>query len=96
MTEQQAEKAANIIIGAAALAGAYFILRDPSLRRVVWRTARRLVATTAPALMVEARRVWAQSADSSPRTPYPATLPARAESTALRPRSDSLTAGAAG
>lgn len=75
MTQEQAEKAANIIIGAAALGAAYFILRDPSLRRTVWRAARGVVAATAPALIAEARRVWDRTSDSSalaadsPRTP---------------------------
>jgi hypothetical protein len=59
MTEQQAEKAATILIGAAAVGVAFFILKTPRLRRMVWQFARTAVAPTASAwLLTEARRGW--------------------------------------
>ena len=59
MTEQQAQKTATILIGAAAVGAAYFILKTPRLRRMVWQLARTALAPTASAwLMTEARRGW--------------------------------------
>ena len=61
MTRQQAEKTANILIGAAAVGAAFFVLRNPALRRMVWRLARTAIATTGPVLAAEARRAWSES-----------------------------------
>jgi hypothetical protein len=40
MNENQAHTAANIIMAAAALGAAVFILRNPKLRRMAWQLAR--------------------------------------------------------
>jgi hypothetical protein len=62
MTEEQARKTADILIGAAAVGAAYFILRNPALRRMVWQLARTALVATAPAVVAEARRAWAEGA----------------------------------
>jgi len=62
MSEEQAERVANILIGVAAFAAAYFILRTPPLRRMAWQLARTAIVTTGPGwLMAEARRAWNES-----------------------------------
>lgn len=62
MTEAQAEKAANVLMGIAAAAAAYYILKSPPLRRSVWQLAKTAVASTGPAwLLMEARRGWEES-----------------------------------
>lgn len=62
MTEDQARTAANILIGAAAIGAAYYILRTPSLRRLAWQLARTALVTSAPAwLMREAQQAWQES-----------------------------------
>lgn len=58
MTQEQAEKTANILIGAAALGAAYFVLRNPALRRKAWQIARTAMIAAGPAAFTEARRVW--------------------------------------
>jgi hypothetical protein len=59
MTEQQAQRTATILIGAAAVGAACFILKTPRLRRMVWHLARTALAPTASAwLITEARRGW--------------------------------------
>jgi hypothetical protein len=40
MTENQARTAANIIMAAAAVGAAVFVLRNPKLRRMAWQLAR--------------------------------------------------------
>jgi hypothetical protein len=44
MTRTQAETAANIVLIAAAAAGAFFLLRNPKLRRLTWQLARQYAA----------------------------------------------------
>lgn len=44
MTEEQARKTANVLMGAAAIGIAAFILRSPARRRLVWRLAREFAA----------------------------------------------------
>jgi len=59
MNERQAEKVANVVIAVAATAGAIYVLRNPSLRRMLWGLTRTAIAGTAPAwLMAETRRAW--------------------------------------
>jgi hypothetical protein len=66
MTEQQAEKVANLVIGLAAIGGAIYVLRTPSLRRMLWGLTRTTLAGTAPAwLMTETRRAWHESRGDS-------------------------------
>ena len=40
MTDQQARTAANIVMAAAALGAAVFVLRNPKVRRMAWQLAR--------------------------------------------------------
>lgn len=40
MTEEQARKTANVVIAAAALGAAVFVLRTPRWRRMAWQLAR--------------------------------------------------------
>ena len=69
MTQRQAEKIANLVIGAAALGAAVYVLRTPALRRVVWGAARNALVAGVPAwLLAETRSGWAESADR-PRPP---------------------------
>jgi hypothetical protein len=69
MTEQQAEKVANLVIGAVALGAAVYVLRTPALRRVLWGAARNALIAGLPAwLLAETRSGWAGSADR-PRLP---------------------------
>ena len=57
MTERQAEKIANLVIGAAVLGAAVYVLRTPALRRVVWGAARNALVAGLPAwLLAETRQ----------------------------------------
>jgi hypothetical protein len=59
MTQAQAERLANIVIGVAAIGAAYYILKTPSLRRLAWGLARSAATGSAPAwLIAETRRGW--------------------------------------
>jgi hypothetical protein len=69
MTEEKAEKVANILIGAAVAAAAYYILRDPGLRRTAWRIARGAIASSGPWLVAEARHAWAAAGREPARAP---------------------------
>jgi hypothetical protein len=40
MTENQARVAANVVIAAAAIGAAIFVMRTPKLRRMAWQLAR--------------------------------------------------------
>jgi hypothetical protein len=64
MTEQQARTAANVIMIAGAVGAAYYILRTPPLRRLVWQLARNWA--TGPLMLwgaTEIRRAWESSAN---------------------------------
>jgi hypothetical protein len=68
MTEPQAERLANVMIGLAAIAAAYYVLKTPSLRRMAWRLARTAVTASGPAwLVAETRRGW--DAGAAPALP---------------------------
>lgn len=70
MTEEQAHKAANIIMGVAAAGAAFYILRTPRLRRMAWQLARTAIGTAGPAwLMAEARRAWDGNGTSQAPSP---------------------------
>ena len=69
MTERQAETIANLVIGAAALGAAIYVLRKPALRRVLWGAARNTLIAGVPAwLVAETRNGWAEGANR-PRHP---------------------------
>ena len=61
MTQEQAETVANALLGAAAAGAAYFILRDPRLRRRAFSAGRTAIAAAGPWLMAQARQAWAES-----------------------------------
>jgi hypothetical protein len=59
MTAPQARVAANVLLGAAAVAAAYVALTTPSLRRLVMRAGRYYLIARMPAyLLRETRRAW--------------------------------------
>jgi hypothetical protein len=72
MTEERAERIATIVMGAAAVAAAYFVLRNPVLRRRVWEVARGALAASGPWLAAEARHAWTESAARPARALPPA------------------------
>ena len=67
MTEQQAQRAANVLMTAAAVGAAIYVLRTPDLRRMAFRLASAALTGTIPAwLNGEVRRAWSASADRRP------------------------------
>jgi hypothetical protein len=63
MTQSQAEKIANVVIGAAAIGAAYYVLKTPPLRRLVWRLTAVALTGFIPAwLTQEIRASWDASA----------------------------------
>jgi hypothetical protein len=67
MTDDQARRIANVVIGAAAAGAAIYVLRTPPLRRLAWRLA--VTAVTGPVaawFMAELRTAWEESARSGP------------------------------
>ena len=68
MTQKQAERFANVIIGVAVAGAAYYLLREPSRRRAAWDLARRVASDTVPGwLIAEALRAWNVAAPQTPR-----------------------------
>lgn len=65
MTEQQAERAADILLVTAAAGIAYFVLRDPALRRRAWEVFRGVAAASGPWLIAETRRAWTETSDAA-------------------------------
>ena len=65
MTEQQAERVANIVLGVAASVAAYYVITDPRVRRTAWGFLRTALFSVGPAWIVaETRQAWAASAHS--------------------------------
>ena len=67
MTEKQARTTANVVMAAAALGAAVFVMRTPKLRRLAWQLARQyatgpLAAWTAGTV----RDAWDQSGRRPP------------------------------
>lgn len=84
MTEKQARTTANVVMVAAALGAAVFILRQPKLRRMVWQLARQYA--TGPLAVWTAgtvRDAWDASASTSARPEDPR---ATADRSAAAPR----------
>ena len=74
MTQSQAEKTANVVIGAAAIGAAYYVLKTPPLRRLAWRLTAVALTGFIPAwLTQEIQASWDASA-----APATATQPSRA------------------
>lgn len=63
MTEDTARTVANLILGAAAVGAAYYVMRTPPLRRLAWRLAVTAATGTLPAWFSrELRQAWAGTA----------------------------------
>ena len=70
MTEHQAERTANILLGLAAAGAAYYILRTPKLRRLAWGLVRTAAVSTGPGwLIAETMRGWDGGTAQTPRLP---------------------------
>jgi hypothetical protein len=66
MTEERARQAANLLMAAAALGAAVFVLRSPRLRRTAWQLARQYAAGPLAAWTATiVRDAWDASASSS-------------------------------
>jgi hypothetical protein len=63
MTHANAEKVANVLIGAAIAGAAVYIIKTPPLRRLAWRLGVAALTGTIPAwLTQEIRNGWEASA----------------------------------
>jgi hypothetical protein len=65
MTDARAEKLANILTGVAAAGAAYYVLRDPTLRRRLGQIVRQAMTASGPWLVSEVRHAWAESGGAS-------------------------------
>ncbi len=62
MNDSSAQKLANVLIGAAVIGAAFYVVRTPSLRRLAWRIAVTAATGALPAwLQQEVQREWAES-----------------------------------
>jgi len=62
MTEDRAEKVANVLLAAAAVGVTVLIVRTPALRRLAWRLAVTAVTGTLPVwISREVGHAWAES-----------------------------------
>ena len=62
MTREQSETVANVVLAAAAIGAAYYVLKTPSLRRKAVELARGALLVGLPAWFNgELRRAWAES-----------------------------------
>ena len=74
MTQSQAERTANVVMVAAAIGAAYYVLKTPPLRRLAWRLTAVALTGFIPAwLNQEIRASWDASA-----APAAAAQPSRA------------------
>ena len=63
MTEQTANRVANVALGAAALGAAYFIVRTPRLRRMAIGLAMTALTGAVPTWLArEAQQAWVRTA----------------------------------
>jgi hypothetical protein len=70
MTDDQARRAANIILALAGAGAAIYILKTPPLRRAAWRLAGTLVTGPLAAWFTsELQRAWSESAAAAPPEP---------------------------
>lgn len=62
MNDSSAEKLANVVIGAAVVGTAYYVLRTPRLRGLAWRLAVAAITGSIPAWFAqEIRQGWRES-----------------------------------
>lgn len=70
MTQSSAEKFANVVMGAAAVAGTYYVLKTPQLRRVAWRFLVTALTGTVPAwVSQEIKNGWEASGHTAGPSP---------------------------
>jgi len=63
MTQSSAEKISNIVVGAAAVGAALYVLKTPQLRRLAWQLSVAAITGTLPAWITqEIRAGWEASA----------------------------------
>jgi hypothetical protein len=63
MTQANAEKVANVLMGAAVVGVTFYVLKTPPLRRLAWRLTVAALTGTIPAwLAQEVRTGWEASA----------------------------------
>ena len=66
MTEERARQVANVVMAAAALGAAVFVLRTPKLRRMAWQLARQYAAGPLAAwTATTVRDAWDRSAPAT-------------------------------
>ncbi len=62
MTEQNARRVSNILLGVAGAVAAYFIIRNPTSRQAAWRVLKVGIGTTIPGLLLkEATSAWQET-----------------------------------
>ncbi len=62
MTEHNARKVTNVLLGLAGAVAAYFIIRNPSSRQAAWRVVKVGLGTTIPGLLLkEATSAWKET-----------------------------------
>jgi hypothetical protein len=70
MTEESARKVANVLLGAAAIGVAIYVVKTPPLRRMALRLAVTALTGTAPVwFRNELQRAWAESGHVRPGGP---------------------------
>jgi hypothetical protein len=66
MTESTADRVATVVLGAAIVGAAYYVLKTPSLRRLAWRLTATGLTVTLPAwLRREIEEAWTESGHRS-------------------------------
>jgi hypothetical protein len=74
MTQSSAEKFANVVIGVAGVAAAYYVLKTPQLRRAAWRLGVVALTSRLPAwVSQEIRNSWEASGAPGGQAPVRAT-----------------------
>ena len=67
MNETKARQTANLLMAAAALGAAVFVLRNPKLRRMAWQLARQYASGPLAAVVASTvRTAWDESAPVNP------------------------------
>jgi len=62
MTKDRAEQVANVLLTAAAIGAAYYVVRTPPLRRLAWRLAVTAITVSLPAWVGrEVQNAWSET-----------------------------------
>ena len=68
MTEESAQRVANVILAAGVVGAAYYVIRTPRLRKLAWRLAVTAVTASIPIWFGrEVEQAWAESAPGPAR-----------------------------